>query len=181
MKKLTIFRTGEYEVLSGKVLLKSAQQVFAQAKDILREFGTAGLIISSHIPEAVNTAKIIQLVMNQARISENVRLSRYHAGKEKVFKADFLGSVKFHHNYMEHIILVSHNMNITALTEKYIRRGSSLTLEADSWNNVFDLKTNRISIQDIRLADSESNVDVLINDLSDREKAQISALSFVAD
>ncbi len=179
MKKLTIFRTGEYETLSGYVLLKSAYQIYAQAKDLLKETTPAGLIVTSHIPEAVNTAKIIQLLTNQARICENPRLSRYHAGREEAFKADFLGSVKHYYAHLEHIILVSHNMNITTLTGTYIRRGSSLTIEAEKWSSIFDLKTCRISVQEDRLAKADKCVETLVNNLSAEEKAQISALFYV--
>lgn len=181
MKKLTIFRTCEYETLSGKILLKNAYQTYAQAQSLLQELGPVSLIVSSHIPEAVNTAKIIQLAAELARISENPRLSRYHAGKENAFKKDFLGYVKHYYSHMEHIILVSHNMNITALTGWHIRRGSAIVLESENWETIFDLQLSRISVTEDRLIASGSSPDILADTLSQNEKARISALSYVAE
>ncbi len=180
MKKLTVFRTGEYETLSGKLLPESAYQVYAQAKDIRREFGAVSLIMSSHIPEAINTAKTIRLIMDNARINENARLSRYHAGHERAFKADFLGYVKHYYSHMEHIILVSHNMNIMALTGWHIRRGSSITLEAESWDSIFDLQTSRISVQEKRLEENGSSISALVEALSTHEKERVATLAYTS-
>lgn len=181
MKKLTIFRTCEYETLSGKVLLRNAYQTYAQAKELCKENGDTSLIVSSHIPEAINTAKIIKLINEKARISENARLSRYHAGKENAFKADFLGYVKHYYTYLDHIILVSHNMNIMMLTGWHIRRGSSITLEAEAWESIFDLQTSRIRVQEHTLAEKDSSIDALVSALSPSEKDLISKLSYVLD
>ncbi|MCM1324437.1 MAG: hypothetical protein NC218_09940 [Acetobacter sp.] len=135
--------------------------------------------MTSHIPEAVNSAQILKMVMKKARISENPRLSRYHAGSEKRFLKDFLGFVSYFPD-MEHIVLVSHNHNITNLTNRYIPRGANLTLEAPSWEEMFNLRACSISIAAERLTrlgiEQPNSWEEL---LSAEEKKAIDELSFV--
>lgn len=181
MKKLTIFRTGEYETLSGKLLKKSACEMFALAKEVRQEYGVANLIISSHIPEAMNSARIIRQVMNDIKIAEQPRLSRYHAGRAQAFKEDFLWYVQYFCSYFDHIILVSHSMNISQLANLYVARGFSVTLENADWNSIFDLSTSHVSAQAERLAQKGCEVDTISESLTTKEKELIASLSYVAD
>lgn len=155
--------------------------MFAQAALVRQEFGVANLIISSHIPEAMNSAKLIMLAMdNNAQIMEQPRLSRYHAGYEKAFIADFLKQVRHSFSYLEHIILVSHNANIGALTNLHVNRSSSVTLEAQNWSSIFDLTTCRLSKQEDRLAEQKLTLDTISEILSAEVKNFIALLPYVA-
>lgn len=181
MRKLTIFRTGEYDSVSSKLLSRSASKIYALAKEALQTYGEAKLIVSSHIPEAMNTAKVIQQVMTGARLMEQPRLSRYHAGGEEKFKVDFLGYVRHYCSYFEHIVLVTHNMNISALTGLYVERGASATLIAEDWQDIFDRQKHSSSIQVQRLEACEMNVDSLVSSLRASEKEIIAKFPFVFD
>lgn len=179
MKKLTIFRTGKYEAISGKLLQKSAFEMFALAKEVRREYGSTSMIMSSHIPEAINSAKIIQHVMDGVKIVEQPRLSRYHAGRELAFIEDFLRYTYYYYAHISHIILVSHSMNIAKLTNMYVKQGFSVTLGGADWKDIFVPKPDFVSAQADRLIQNGCMIDAVSDNLSAKEKAFIASLSYV--
>lgn len=179
MKRLTIFRTCECNFLTGELLKKSAYEAYAQTKEVRQKFGKAGLIISSHIPETINTAKIIQMVMATSFIKEQPRLSRYHVNCVEAFKTDFLKQVRYNLSHHDHIVLVSHSINISILTELHVYQASSITIEAESWDTIFDLNTSRRSLQEDRLAQEGQSLESIVNTLSKEEKALIASLPYI--
>ena len=179
MKRLTIYRTCRHNSVYGTLKRESAYQLFLRTKDLRKNMGAANLIIASHIPEAMNSAKIIQLAMdNNIRIISCPRLSRYHAGRCRAFKEMFLAHIKDSFSHYDHIILVSHNIIISELTNKGVAEGNYLCIEADSWKNIFDFSANRLTFPESQLKVTASNA---ISETQNQDKLLLNSLQLFAD
>lgn len=180
MKKLTIFRTCKHDFVHGTLKRKYAYQLFASTKQLREQSGAANLIISSHIPEAVNSAKIIQLAMNNVRIMEQPRLSRYYAGRGEEFKKEFISQIQSFFPYYEHVILVSHNVIISELTKYGIWNGNSLTIEADSWEHIFDSSSNNVILPP-KVSQQSHQDEINASEITKFEMSQLCCLPFLTD
>ncbi len=183
MKKITLYRTGKHDFLSGKIEKDCARKLFAETKLLQRELGTTCLIISSHQPEAMNTAKIIKLIHGKAWISENPFLSRYYADDVERVKDKLLRQIRTNYSFCNHIIVVSHLETICKLTEQHIRQGDCLVIEAESWKDIFDMSANRISTMKERLSESTEDdwSKSLIDKLDTQDLSRIDAQPFLLD
>ncbi len=179
MKKLTIFRSGVAEGIDDRLQRSSAYQVLAHSKQLAETAGYAPLIITSHVPRAVRTAKIIKMANPEAQISENAFLSHYYAGNPKRFIAGFAKGLP---HYIQHVIIVSHGMNISDLTRGgHLKRGESLTIEAERWQDIFVAADRRYHVNSFQ-SDGKSPEEITAERcLSDQELEQLCSLPFLAD
>lgn len=166
-------------MLSSDYLLRdSAYRIYAHTKELVKREGAASLVITSHVPRATQSAKVIELAMPNVRISENAFLSHYYAGRPDRFIKSFVNSLP---PYVDHVILVSHMMNISELVHSYVKRGSSLTLEADRWEDMFKTEVPRRQLNEYPTDAKGSEEIVAECHLSRQELEKLSSLPFIAD
>lgn len=177
MKKLTIFRNGTADSLSDSLLPSSVYQVFAQSKELAKTVGTAHVIMTSHVQRAVQTAQVIKLANPQARFTETAFLSHYYAGNPRRFISTFSRGLPY---YVEHVIVVSHQMNIWDFTNgDCLKRGCSLTIEAESWEDMFNPQKRRYRFNNLNLEGKSS--EELASTFSRQDREQIQTLPFMAE
>lgn len=84
MKKLTIYRHGEYDKRLH-LLPQSAYELFSQAKKLKDELGPVEAIYVSPVIRALQSAAVIQLVMQAETFKRRPQLADYNAAIMRPF------------------------------------------------------------------------------------------------
>ncbi len=178
MKKLTIYRNGSTSADGVNLLRSSAYQIYARTKELVKREGVADVIMTSHVPRAMQSAQVIKLAMPETRVVETALLSHYYAGYPKKFIRSFTNAQPVH---VEHVVLVSHMMNISDLAHCFVPWGGSVTLEAESWEGMFRQDVCRRELNEFPADNKECDEIVKECGLSRQEVAMLAALPFIAD
>jgi phosphohistidine phosphatase SixA len=178
MKKLTIFRTAEEQALEKALKSEGARKIYCRAKKVKADHGETSLIYSSHVPAAMQSARIVKLVMKNARLCMCPFLSHYYAGDTSKFIKTFKNDL-MHHFYIDHVVLVTHESNIFDLTACGSGQDGVVTIEAESWDEIFDKKSKgrKVSIlSQILDAMEEGNREKIYGPCTQKEAAEVEAL-----
>ena len=180
MKKLTIYRHGEYDKRLH-LLPQSAYELFSQAKKLKDELGPVEAIYVSPVIRALQSAAVIQLVMQAETFKRRPQLADYNAAIMRPFAEEFAEDVRLNHPGAEHILWVTHEPNIHTLLCKDFYMGESFTVQAEAWNDIF--KTDRREITtplsriEARTKDSNEAMEMLkafyCDDCTDDERRMI--------
>ncbi len=143
MKKLIIFRHGDYELDANKQLtIKSAKEVYARAKLISDIMGKADLILTSPVLRAVQTADVIAKAMDIKQINEEPILAeRYDANKELMKEAIINKALDLKSQIL---VIVTHYPNIKQIFNISLEPGMEIILEADEWKNIFNARPSTL-------------------------------------
>jgi phosphohistidine phosphatase SixA len=176
MKKLTIFRLAEEETLNKALQREGARKIFCRAKKVKADHGETTLIYSSHVPAAMQSARIIKLVMEKARVSMCPFLSNYYAGDTTKFLKTFKADLQRNH-YINHVVIVTHESNISDLASCGSGKDGVVTIEAESWDEIFAGKTRKVSIlSELLEAMEEGAREKIYAACSEKEAEKVEAL-----
>jgi hypothetical protein len=178
MKKLVIFRLAEEETLQKALREDSARRIFCRAKKVKEDHGSATVIYSSHVPAAMQSARIIKLVMKGAQVRSCPFLSHYYAGETakflKTFKLD-----RERESHIDYVVIVTHEGNIGDLLACYSGKDGVITVEAESWDEIFnkESETRKVSILTKILDTLEEDArEKIYGACSEKEAAEVEVL-----
>ena len=135
MKKFIIYRHGEYDDRQ-ELTAQSAQEIFARTLLIKQHIGCAGTVFTSPVCRAEQTARVISLAMDNARIETEALLAEHmsdypHEGRDRLIK--LAGGQK-----CDIIAVVSHRPNISRMFMVGLNPGMEIIFEAESWGEIFE-------------------------------------------
>ncbi len=136
MKKIIIFRHGDYNHNSGQLDVESAMEIFARTKMIRQQTGCAAVIYASPILRCQQTAQVIALAMDNAKIETEGLLAESFHDAQYQCKNKLIELAK--NQDSDTIAVVTHYPNIKLMFNASLRPGMEITFEAENWQQIFD-------------------------------------------
>lgn len=144
MKKLIIFRHGDYELNSSdkQLTIRAAKDVFARTKLITEVMGKADIVLTSPVLRAAQTAAVIAKAMGNPRIYQEPLLAEKHSQDKELLEESIIDYAL--DLECDTIVAVTHYPNIKQAFGVGLEAGMEIIFEAEQWNNIFDKRPSNL-------------------------------------